>query len=143
MESFITKYLALADHPETTWIYCRLVDETALLGLSASNEPLATAVFVALCYNPIAPDMTVWAIPSLSCISYEDVVRAHCIAEALMDEPTNLADETPITKEAETMVDKLKGSVKSNYSKFMKTFGPPVLGWFSSSRNRRGYVSGE
>lgn len=124
MESFITKYLKLADEPDSSWIYCRLMNESAHLGLSANTEPLATAVFVALCYNPKNPDMTVWSIPSLACITYDDIIRAHCIAEALMDTETCLSKEEAVVDEALPLVAALRSDAKECYSKYQEKFGP-------------------
>ncbi|QRW41830.1 MAG: putative nucleoprotein [Stang virus] len=123
MESFIAKYVALAREPDASWIYCRLMDESAYLGLSANMEPLATAVFVALCYNPKNPDMTVWSIPSLACITYEDVIRAHCIAEAMMDTSTCLSQEEAVVEEADGLVHNLRASAEGCYKKYYEKFG--------------------
>lgn len=122
MESFITKYISLSKISDASWVYCRLLSDSALLKLSASNEPLATAVFVALCYNPKAPDMAVWEIPSLQCISYEDVVRAHCISEAMMESPELLVEQKPLTKEAEELTQKLQTTAKNCYEKQQMVF---------------------
>lgn len=122
MESFVTKYLSLADYKDSTWIYCRLVSETALLRFSASMEPFATAVFVALCYDPRNPDQTMWTIPSLSCISYDDVVRAHCVAEAVIQGKPNLKDEVGLTDEAGKTASTLKDIADASYIKYMGKF---------------------
>lgn len=123
MESFITKYLKLSQQPDASWVFCRLVSDTALLSLSANSEPLATAVFVAMCYNPKNPDMTVWAIPSLACISYEDIIRGHCIAEAMMDTSACLSTEVALVDEAKPLVAKLETGAEGCYQKYYDKFG--------------------
>ncbi|UUG74119.1 MAG: ORF1 [XiangYun mono-chu-like virus 11] len=118
LERFVKKYVELNSQPDQTWVYCRLIDDTALLGLSALKEPLATATFVALCYDRMNPDEHVWTIPSLSCISYGDLVLAHILAASIAPDPQDICKQDGITTQAQEVMEKVKKGFETLHPRF-------------------------
>lgn len=113
MSKFIIEYAKLAKQPDASWVYCRLLSESALAQFSALKLPVPTATFVALSSPMVQANDESWQYESLKRIPKNYVMVGFAIAKTYMELQAKLGWDKPLNQAASQLVKDLeeKGAV--------------------------------
>lgn len=117
---FIEWYVALAKRTDMSWVFCRLMEDTALAELSVLSMPVETAFFVALAGPQLELDDDIWAIASLKKLQRNDVAIGFALAISYSELRMKTDWEGAAYVEATGLQVKLCESGQRNYDETIK-----------------------